>query len=133
MYLTVTTPEKELLKSVPVEELTVPGARGELGILTGHAPMVSPLGSGVLKYRPEKQKDFKKMALSWGFLEVRGDNHVFILAEKAAVKDRLKEELLKEELKKIVQQLNDVTLPPDEVRKLKKQKAQNEALLKLFH
>ncbi len=133
MYLTVTTPEAELLKSVAVEELTVPGVRGELGILTGHAPMVSPLGSGLLKYRMEKQKDFQKMALSWGFLEVRSDGHVFILAEKAGVKARLKEEDLKEELKKTVQKLSDVTLPPEEVRKLKKQKAQTEALLKLFH
>ena len=83
MKLTAVTPEKEILKSVEVSEILAPGKTGELGILPGHAPMVSSLGKGVLKYRKTEStsKGFEEFKVTWGFLEVQADSSVVVLAE----------------------------------------------------
>ena len=84
MKLTVVTPEKEVLQSVETIEILAPGKSGELGILPGHAPMISALGQGLLKYRLTKDSQaFKELPVQRGFLEVRPDSSVVILAEKS--------------------------------------------------
>ncbi len=50
IQLIVVTPERQLL-NVAVVEVTVPGLDGELGVLPGHAPLITELGIGELKYR----------------------------------------------------------------------------------
>ncbi|MGE4620282.1 MAG: ATP synthase F1 subunit epsilon [Planctomycetota bacterium] len=52
---------------------------GRLGILPGHAPLITALGDGPLRIRLEGQDD-RKWQVSGGFLEVL-DNHVSVLAE----------------------------------------------------
>ena len=93
MELILVTPEKTVLDSVEVEEVLVPGAKGEMGILPGHAPLVSTLGKGLLKYRPRSQTDrqkttgpFQKVAVSRGYLEVQADK-VVVLAESAETQE----------------------------------------------
>ena len=46
----VVTPERQLLRETVVE-VTIPGLHGELGILPGHAPLITELGIGALSYR----------------------------------------------------------------------------------
>ena len=48
--LEIVTPEK-LVVNEPVEELQMPGADGYLGILPGHAPLITELAVGELRYR----------------------------------------------------------------------------------
>src|SRR5207249_11793411 len=48
--LVVVTPERQLLRE-PVSETTLPGADGCLGVLPGHAPLITELGIGELTYR----------------------------------------------------------------------------------
>ena len=83
MKLTAVTPEKEILSAVEVSEILAPGKTGELGILPGHAPMVSSLGKGVLKYKraEDSSKGFEELKVNWGFLEVQLDSSVVVLAE----------------------------------------------------
>jgi len=50
MQLVIVTPERQLL-SFEVSEVTLPGAEGELGVLPGHAPLITELGIGELTYR----------------------------------------------------------------------------------
>ena len=50
VQLEVVTPERQLL-SQGVDAVQLPGADGELGILPGHAPLITELGIGVLTYR----------------------------------------------------------------------------------
>jgi len=52
LQLVIVTPERQLL-SFPVSEVTLPGADGALGILPGHAPLITELGIGELSYRGE--------------------------------------------------------------------------------
>ena len=48
--LIIVTPERQLLRE-SVVEVAMPGANGELGILPGHAPLMTELGIGELSYR----------------------------------------------------------------------------------
>ncbi len=74
--LEIVTPER-LLLSEEVEEVTLPGSEGYLGILPGHLPLLTMLGVGVLSYRQGGQK--QHFAVSGGFAEVLGDR-VIVLA-----------------------------------------------------
>ncbi|KUK12097.1 MAG: ATP synthase epsilon chain [Moorella sp. 60_41] len=75
----VVTPERVLLRT-EATSLIAPGLEGYLGILPGHAPLVTLLGPGVVTYREGGQE--KKLAVSGGLLEVAGDR-VIILADAA--------------------------------------------------
>jgi F-type H+-transporting ATPase subunit epsilon len=79
LTLEVITPEKLALREV-VDEIVVPGANGELGILPEHAPLISQLKTGVLSYRRGAER--KQLFVSGGFLEVLPDK-VSILADVA--------------------------------------------------
>ena len=133
MKLTVVTPEKEILKNVEVSELLVPGKNGELGVLHGHVPMVSSLGSGVLKYkRTEEDKDVvEELAVSWGFLEVQADSSVIVLAESSWTGQELNRAEAEKKLSEIEKKLEDLTLSPEEIRKLRQEQQQQQALLQL--
>lgn len=79
LQLEVVTPERRLL-SEQVNSVTVPGRGGELGILPGHAPLISDLQAGVLSYN-EDGTTFQ-LLVSGGFVEVNNDK-VSVLAEVA--------------------------------------------------
>lgn len=68
--LEIVTPER-LLLSEDVDEVTIPGSEGYLGILPGHLPLLTLLGTGVLGYRIGNQKT--AFACSGGFAEVLPD------------------------------------------------------------
>lgn len=50
LKLMILTPTGESLKT-DASEVVLPGAEGRLGILRGHAPMIAPVGVGLLRYR----------------------------------------------------------------------------------
>jgi len=79
LQLEVVTPERRLLDE-SVNAVTVPGRGGEIGILPGHAPLISELRTGVLSYN-EDGTTFQ-LHVSGGFVEVNNDR-VSVLAEIA--------------------------------------------------
>ena len=48
--LMIATPERELLRE-QVTEAQIPAKNGFIGVLPGHAPLLSELGVGFLSYR----------------------------------------------------------------------------------
>jgi F-type H+-transporting ATPase subunit epsilon len=62
------------------EEVILPSTTGQLGILTNHAPLVTALDIGVLRYRQDKT--WAAIALTGGFAEIE-DNEVTILVKSA--------------------------------------------------
>ena len=130
MKLTIVTPEKIVLDSVAVAELLVPGAKGEMGILPGHAPLVSTLDSGILKYRMPIEKDFHKIAVSWGYCEVQMDK-VMVLAESAETKTELNKNKAKKALERVLKKLEDTHLSPEEIRKLRQEEQTQRTFLQL--
>ena len=62
------------------EEIQIPGKDGYLGILPGHAPLITELAVGEISYRKGGQTHY--LSVAWGFAEVLPDK-VTILAETA--------------------------------------------------
>src|SRR5208282_5985993 len=79
--LIVVTPERQLLRE-SVVEATMPGRDGALGILPGHAPLMTELGIGELSYRKATSSQPISLAVIRGFAEVLPDR-VTLLAETA--------------------------------------------------
>jgi len=79
IQLEIVTPER-LVVSEPAEYIEIPGEGGHLGILPGHAPLISEVAPGELMYRNGNQT--KRLAVAWGFVEVL-QTKVTILAEAA--------------------------------------------------
>jgi len=81
IQLVIVTPERQLL-SEPVSDVTLPGAEGELGVLPGHAPLITELGIGPLQCRQASGGGTEPIAVIRGFAEVLADR-VTVLAETA--------------------------------------------------
>jgi F-type H+-transporting ATPase subunit epsilon len=79
LELEVATPERLLVRE-QATEVQVPGKNGYMGILPGHAALLSQLGSGVLDYVAGGERRY--LAVAGGFLEVL-PGHVRVLADVA--------------------------------------------------
>ncbi len=75
----IVTPEK-LLVSQRADSAQIPGKDGYMGILPGHAALLSELGDGELSYTLGGKTG--TLHVTGGYVEVRGD-HVRVLADKA--------------------------------------------------
>jgi len=80
LTLTVVTPERSVVTDVECQEVTLPGLKGELGILPGHTPLVTLLGIGVVSWKSGGTKE--SVAVREGFAEVANDA-VRVLADRA--------------------------------------------------
>ena len=75
--LEIVTPEKMVVKTT-AEEMQIPGESGYLGVLPGHAPLITTLAAGEITY--SNANITHRFAVDWGFAEVLPDR-VTILAE----------------------------------------------------
>ena len=80
LQLEIVTPAKQVVKDVAAEEAQIPGLDGYLGILPGHAPLITELKVGEITYK--SSGTVHTLAVAWGFAEVLPDK-VTILAETA--------------------------------------------------
>jgi F-type H+-transporting ATPase subunit epsilon len=78
--LEIVTPEKKVVDTASAEEVQIPGKNGYLGILPGHAPLITELAVGEITFRENSTE--QRLAVAWGFAEVL-PNKVTILAESA--------------------------------------------------
>jgi F-type H+-transporting ATPase subunit epsilon len=79
--LEIVTPEKKVVET-QAEEVQIPGKNGYLGILPGHAPLITELSVGEISFREHSGSNGQRLAVAWGFAEVLPDK-VTILAETA--------------------------------------------------
>ena len=79
IQLEVVTPER-LVVNETAEYIEIPGKSGYIGVLPGHAPLITELAVGEISYR--RGSDTRRVAVAWGFAEVL-QNKVTILAETA--------------------------------------------------
>jgi F-type H+-transporting ATPase subunit epsilon len=92
IFLEIATPEKHLV-SEKTEWVQIPTPKGYLGILPGHSPLVTILGTGELTFKTEKKE--KSLFVSGGFVEVL-PTWVRILAEIGERIEEIEEERAKE-------------------------------------
>ncbi len=110
--LTFVTPEKRIVLGKDLEQIWVPGFRGELNILPGHAPLTSTLVPGLLKYRL-KDGEEKEMAIGWGYLQVSAEG-VSVMAESAFIKDEIDRDVAQKELKEIEKRIQVESLSDED-------------------
>lgn len=84
----VVAPDKTVWDS-EAEEVILPSTTGQLGILSGHAPLLSALDTGVMRVRADK--NWVAIALMGGFAEVE-NNEVTILVNGAERGDKIDKE-----------------------------------------
>ena len=77
--LRIVTPDRQVVRE-DVEEAQIPGREGYLGVLPGHAPLISELKIGEITFRTKGE--VRHLAVSWGFVEVLPEQ-VTVLAETA--------------------------------------------------
>lgn len=77
--LEIVTPEKLVVRDV-AEEIQIPARNGFIGVLPGHAPLITELAVGEITYR--NAGTTAVLSVAWGFAEVL-PNKVTILAESA--------------------------------------------------
>jgi F-type H+-transporting ATPase subunit epsilon len=115
ILLEVATPERLMLKET-VLEVEVPGADGELGILPEHAPLLSELGAGLLRYVVQGQSP-RCMCVSGGWVEV-GPDSVRVLANTAELADGIDVKRAQDALQRANQRLLNPTGDVDIARAL---------------
>ena len=77
--LEIVTPEKKVVDTAAAE-VQIPGKGGYLGVLPGHAPLITELAVGEITFHAGAEQ--QRLAVAWGFAEVLPDR-VTILAESA--------------------------------------------------
>lgn len=117
--LEIVTPEKLVVRDT-AEEIQIPGRNGYLGVLPGHAPLITELGAGEISYRSNGQ--LHRFSMAWGFAEVLPDR-VTVLAETVEPAEeidvpRAKQSLAKaEDLLKNAQSESEFALATDKIRR----------------
>jgi F-type H+-transporting ATPase subunit epsilon len=106
--LEVATPER-LLVDEQVTEAELPGQDGYMGILAGHAPLLSALGAGVLTYQGGGEQ---VLAIDGGFVEVF-ENHVRVLADHAEFGRDIQAESARRQLDEALEAMKNANQQPD--------------------
>lgn len=83
--LEIVTPEKMVVRDA-AEEIQIPGRNGYIGVLPGHAPLITELGAGEITYRMGAQSH--RFSVAWGFAEILPDR-VTVLAETVEHADQI--------------------------------------------
>jgi F-type H+-transporting ATPase subunit epsilon len=94
LLLELVTPERRVL-SEEVVEVRIPGVLGELGVLPGHTPLLTVLGTGPLAYTRDGREH--RLALQGGFAEVLPDR-VTVLAQLAELPSEIDLEAARRQL-----------------------------------
>src|SRR5215471_8980244 len=100
LKLEVVTPERQLVDE-QVAEVTLPGKDGYMGILPGHAALLSELGIGFLTYNMSGRR--RQLAVHGGFLEVLED-HARVLADAAERAEEIDIERARQALRRAQEQ-----------------------------
>lgn len=121
--LSIVSPERILFED-EVVSLVVPGGEGYLGILSNHAPLISTLKVGEIKFRDKNNKELW-MATSGGFIEV-SNNKATILADTAEFVHEIDHGRAMKELERAEGLLNmDLSSSDREIAKHSREKAKN--------
>jgi F-type H+-transporting ATPase subunit epsilon len=88
LMLEIVTPEK-MVFSDKIEEVTIPGAEGEFGVLRGHEAFLSAVDIGELNYIKDGKKTY--YSVNTGYAEVTSSK-VTILIETAERSDGIDKE-----------------------------------------
>ncbi|MEM7144477.1 MAG: ATP synthase F1 subunit epsilon [Verrucomicrobiota bacterium] len=96
LHLEIVTPEKEVF-SDEVDTVVLPGTEGEMGILEAHAPVVTMLLPGELRYSKDGKEE--ELAVGEGMLEITA-TRVAVLTDMALAEHEIDEDAVEAALKR---------------------------------
>jgi len=123
----VITPDK-VVWDAEAEELILPSSTGQLGILTGHAPLLTALDIGVMRLKADA--GWTSIVLMEGFAEVE-DNKVTILCNGAEEASSINLNTAQTELEKVTLLVDEATTKKEKIEatiELRKAKARLQAV-----
>ena len=123
----VITPDKTVWDD-KVEEIVLPSTTGQLGILSGHAPLLTALEVGVLRVRPGKE--WKTIALMGGFAEVENDE-IKILVNGAELGDNIDRNAAQSEYQEAQSRFDKVGNSEDRQEKIQAESSMKRARARL--
>ena len=104
IHLDIVTPERKVFSDT-VENVYVPGADGEMGILQMHAALVTVLQAGELRYLKDGKTE--ELAIGNGFAEVTQEK-VTILTDVAFQEDEIDEAKVEEAMERAQKALDEI-------------------------
>lgn len=119
----VITPDKTVWDD-QVEEIILPSTTGQLGVLSGHAPLLTALEVGVMRVRPDKE--WKAIALMGGFAEVE-NNEIKILVNGAELGDNIDQDIARTEFEKAQTRFQQVENSDDRQEKIQAETSMRKA------
>ena len=125
IQLSIVTPDREVVHET-AEAVTLPGTTGYLGILPGHAPLLSEVRPGEIVYTRAEGKHY--LAVSWGFAEVLPDR-VIVLAKSAERAEEIDLQRARHALERAEERLKKVSDPT--IDRQRAQEAYEKALARL--
>ncbi len=105
LHLEFVSPESVLF-SGDVDQVDLPGIEGDMGILPGHAPLVTTLRPGIVTIFREGQRE--PVVVIGGFAEV-GPAGLTVLADRAEPRDSFDMQRLADEIKDAAEDVADST------------------------
>ena len=123
LNLKIITPDSTVWED-QVEEIVLPSTTGQLGILGGHAPLLTALEIGVMRVRPGKE--WKAIALSGGFAEV-DKNEVKVLVNGAELGESINLDTARSEFQSAQSDFDKVEKGDDKLAKNRATKALKKA------
>ena len=128
LRLVVAAPDRQLVDE-DVDELQVPAADGYIGVLPGHAPLLTALGSGALTYRKGGEASY--LAIEDGVMEVLPDR-VRVLVGVATWASEIDVEAARIEIQRSMRILEERLIDSD-LDRAQKELAQARAQLETFN
>lgn len=126
MYLDIVTPEAKTF-SDEIESVVLPGSEGELGILKAHAPLVTTLEPGELRYLKDGTES--SLAVGHGIVEISNDR-VSVLTDMAIGEDDIDAAAVEEALERARKTLSE-TETAEDTEEIEKKIIQSIAILEV--
>ncbi|XHU96690.1 MAG: F0F1 ATP synthase subunit epsilon [cyanobacterium endosymbiont of Rhopalodia gibba] len=127
LQVCVITPDR-IVWNDTVKEVILPSTSGQLGILSGHAPLLTALDIGVMRIRPDK--NWKNLVVMGGFAEV--DHDVLkVLVNSAEVDDNISKEEAQAEFSKAQTHLEQANKGNNRLERIKASQALKRARARL--
>jgi F-type H+-transporting ATPase subunit epsilon len=111
LHVSIIAPDRNVWDS-NAEEVILPSSTGQLGILKGHAPLLTALDIGVMRVRVDK--DWIPVVLMGGFAEVENDE-LTILVNGAEEGSKIDKDEAQKNLEEMTVRFNEATTSKEKI------------------
>jgi F-type H+-transporting ATPase subunit epsilon len=111
LHVNIIAPDRNVWDS-NAEEVILPSSTGQLGILKGHAPLLTALDIGVMRVRVDK--DWIPVVLMGGFAEVENDE-LTILVNGAEEGSKINKDEAQKELELMTARFNEAQTSKEKI------------------